>query len=232
MEAEELIKKYNIDLPKLEKEQIKLAKQLEIKDKIDFSLADKFGSFFITFIGNRILACIIVCTKDYEIVDRAYAYEKVTFPYLAGFRAYRELPAMMIAFSKLNDRPDVVFIPGYGIAHQRLGLASHFSLTAGIPSIGVSNSIVDCKAKGKEEDGGDIEKDGKKVGKIFQMKAESRPLYISPGNLISAETSYKLCKQFVNLPHKFPEPMHLARKYGREVEKELKRGKESLPKPM
>lgn len=219
MDKEELIKKYGIDLPNLEKEQVKLAKQLEIKDKIDFSLADKFGAFSNVFIKNKILSCIIVCNKNYEIIDRAYAFEKIRFPYLAGFRSYRELPAMMIAFNKLNEMPDVVFIPGYGIAHPRLGLASHFSISSGIPSIGVSNSIIDCDVK--EKDGGDIIKDEKKIGKVFQIKPGSRPLYVSPGNLIKVDTSYNLCKQFVNLPHKFPEPIHLAKKYSREVEKEL-----------
>jgi deoxyribonuclease V len=223
MDKEELIKKYGIDLPSLEKEQVNLAKQLELKDKIDFSLADKFGAFFTTFIGNKILCCIIICDKNYELVDRAYAFEKVTFPYLAGFRAYRELPAMMMAFNKLNEKPDVVLVPGYGISHPRLGLASHFSLMASVPSIGVSNTLVECDSGGKETDGELIMKNSKKVGKVLQIKTGSRPMYVSPGNLISVDTSYKLCKQFVNLPHKFPEPMHLAKKYGREVEKELKR---------
>jgi len=219
MDKEDLIKRYDIDVDKLEQEQLKLAKQLEIKDRIDFSLADKFGAFFNTFVKNKVLSCVIICTKDYEVVDRAYAFEKVGFPYLAGFRAYRELPAMVLAFNKLNEKPDVMFIPGMGIAHPRLGLASHFSISTGIPSIGVSNSVFDCEEK-KE----DILKDGKKVGKILLTKSGSRPFYITPGNLISIDTSYNLCDDFVNLPHKLPEPMHLARKYGREVEKELKAG--------
>lgn len=227
MDREELIKKYDIDISKLEKEQLKLAKQLEIKDKIDFSLADKFGAFFNTFIKNKILSCVIVCDssllekdggkKECEIIDRAYAFEKAGFPYLSGFRAYRELPAMMLAFNKLNEKPDVVFIPGMGIAHPRLGLASHFSISADVPSIGVSNSVFGCEIKGE-----DILIGKKKAGKILKTKPGSRLIYISPGNLISIQTSLELCKKFINLPHKFPEPMHLARKYGREVEGELK----------
>lgn len=217
MEREELIKKYGIDVPKLEKEQLKLAKQLEIKDKIDFSLADRFGAFFNTFIGNKILSCVIICDKNYEIVDRAYAFEKVSFPYLAGFRAYRELPAMMLAFNKLNEKPDVVFVPAMGIAHPRLSLTSHFSLSADIPSIGVSDSVFGCDIK-KE----DILRGKKKIGMILKTKPGSRPLYVSPGNLISVKTAYELCKNFINLPHKLPEPLHLARKYAREVEGELK----------
>jgi deoxyribonuclease V len=117
MEKEELIRKYGINVEKLEKEQLELAKKLDIKNKIDFSLADKFGAFFTSFVKNKILSCVIVCDRNFEIVDKAYAFETAHFPYLAGFRAYRELPAMMLAFDKLNEKPDLVFVPGMGIAH-------------------------------------------------------------------------------------------------------------------
>jgi len=216
---EELAKKYNLDFDKLEIEQIKLAKQLEIKDSIDFSLSDRFAAVDSIFINNKILSCIIVCNEDFEIIDRAYAYEKIRFPYLPGFRAYRELPSMMIAFEKINEKPDIVFISAQGIIHPRLGLASHFSLTSGIPSIGVSNSIVDCEFK--EKDGSDILRDGKKVGKVLTSKPGSNPMFISPGDKISINKSYELCKSMINLPHKRPEPLHLAGKYAKEVRKEL-----------
>ena len=216
MERDELIEKYGIDIKKLEDEQIKLAKQLEIKDKIDFSLADSFGAIDIVFVKNKILCCIIVCDKDYEIIDRAYVYDKVRFPYIAGFRAYRELPAMMEAYDKLKERPDVVFIQGQGIIHPRLGLASHFSISADVPVIGVSNSLIGCEVKAE-----DILCDGKKKGKVFVSKPQSKSMYVSPGNEISIDTSLEMCKNFINLPHKLPEPMHLAGKYSREVKKEL-----------
>tara|TARA_Y100000034_G_scaffold135238_1_gene206299 strand:- start:4822 stop:5475 length:654 start_codon:yes stop_codon:yes gene_type:complete len=216
MNPEELIEKYGIDIGKLENEQTKLAKQLDLKDKIDFSLADRFGAIDISFVGNKILASIIVCDKNLEVLDRAYVLDKVRFPYLAGFRAYRELPIMVDALDKLSEKPDVIFISGQGITHPRLGLASHFSLSVGIPVIGVANSVIDSEVKGE-----DILRKGKKVGKVFLSKPGSRPMYVSPGNEISINTSLELCKQFINLPHKLPEPMHLAGKYGREVKKEL-----------
>ena len=230
MDQEELIKKYNIDVEKLEKEQIKLAKDLEIKDKIDFSLADRFGAVDVTFIKNKILASIIVWgrlmegeegKKECEVLDRVYFLDKVRFPYLAGLRSYRELPAMAEAFNKLNEKPDIMFISAQGISHPRLGLASHFSLLTGIPVIGVANSVAD-KDGNIEIKKEDILKKGKKVGKVFVSKPGSRPMYISPGDGISINSALDLSKEFINLPHKLPEPLHLASKYGREVRKELK----------
>jgi len=216
MDREELIKKYEIDIAKLEKEQLKLAKELEIKDKIDFSLADKFGAIHTTFLQNKFLCCIIICDKNYEIIDRAYVLEKVKFPYLAGFRAYRELPIMIMAFNKLKEKPDVILVPAMGITHPRLGLASHFSLSIGVPTIGISNSVFGCKIKGE-----DIVRNEKKLGKVLTSKSQSKPMYISPGNLITIKSAYELCKKSINLPHKRPEPLHLAGKYARDVGNEL-----------
>lgn len=213
----ELIKRYNIDLKKLEEEQLKLSKELVLKDKIDFNLADRFGAVENIFIKNKLLSCFIVCNKDLEVIDRAYSFEKVKFPYISGFRSYRELVPMMIAFEKLKERPDIVFIPGNGITHPRLGLASHFSLSVeGIPAIGVANSVMECEIKGD-----DILKKGKKVGKVLVSKEGSNPMYISPGNNINLESSFELCKKMIKPPHKKPEPLHLARKYAKEVQREI-----------
>lgn len=217
VDKEELIKKYNIDIIKLEKEQLKLSKRLEIKDKIDFSLADKLGAVDVTFIKNKILCCFIICNREFEIIDQAYFIEKIRFPYISGFRAYRELPVIVSVFEKLREIPDIIFVPGQGIIHPRLGIASHLSLSiGGIPTIGVSNSIIDCEIKNNN-----IIKNGKKIGKVLISKAKSKPMYISPGNLISIDTAFNLSNEFINPPHKKPEPLHLAGKYLKKVKKEL-----------
>lgn len=218
----ELSEKYRIDFDNLEKEQIKLAKGLEIKDKVDFSLVDRFGGVDTVFMGNKVLCCFIVCDKDYEIIDRSYVVEKVKFPYFPGFRNYRELPSMIAAYDKLNEKPEIVFIFGQGIIHPRLGLASHFGLVSGVPTIGVSNTLVDCNAENdKEEDGNNVLKKDKKVGKVLISKKGSNPMFISPGNNISIKSSYEISKRLINLPHKRPEPLHLASKYANSVKKEL-----------
>ena len=216
---EELAKKYNIDFDKLESEQLKIAKELEIKDKIDFSLVERYGAIDNIFIRNKILSCVIVCDRNFEIIDRAYALEKIKFPYIPGFRNYREMEAMILAYQKLNEKPDIIFISGQGISHPRLGLASHFGLAVGVPTIGVSNSIVECEAG--QEDGDEIVKGGKKVGKVLVGKEGSRPVYISPGEGISVNKSYEIAKGLIRLPHKRPEPMHLVSKYVKKVREEL-----------
>jgi deoxyribonuclease V len=216
MEPEEIAKKYGINLKKLEEEQIKLAKQLVIKDSIDFKLADRICAIDNAFFENKIISACVVVNKDMEILEQQYFSDKMRFPYISGFRAYRELPAMIEAFNKLDEKPDVVFIQGNGISHPRLGLASHFSISTNVPTIGIANSLLEA-----EEKGPDIVVGKKVVGKILVVKPGSKAMYISPGNLISIETAYNLSKELVRLPHKLPEPLHIAHKYGRDIRKEL-----------
>lgn len=216
MDAEELARKYKIDLKKLEQEQEKLAKQLVLKDSMDFSTAERIAAIDNAFFENKIISACVLVDADFEVIEQEYFSNKLSFPYLSGFRAYRELPSMIEAFNKLEEKPDVVFISGHGISHPRLGMASHFSISTGVPTIGVASSLLAGEVKGE-----DIVLNGKKVGKILQLKQGSNPLYISPGNSISIESAYKLAKNFVKLPHKIPEPLHIAHKYSKQIREEL-----------
>jgi len=218
MQEGELIKKFGIDLESIKREQAKLAKCIELKDKMDFNLATKFGAIEIIIINNQIISVAIICNNNFEILEEQYFLDKLRFPYLFEFRSYRELPAMVEAFNKLQDKPDVIFIHGHGITHPALGLASHFSLSTGIPCFGVADSLFECdKVQGQ-----DILRNDKVVGKVLQSKENSNPLYISPGNFITLRSAYELSEKMIRAPHKLPEPLHLAHKYARSVKKELK----------
>lgn len=217
IDFEELAKKYNVDLKELEEEQKKLAKGISLKDAADFSLADKFAGIETTFFENKIISAVVLLNAEMEVIEQQYFSDILRFPYIPGFRAYRELPSMIEAFNKLEETPDVVLINGMGICHPRLGLASHFSLSTGIPAIGVADSLMK-DAKLEDED---IIINGKKVGMILKSKEHGNPLYISPGNLISIKSSFELAKKLIIPPHKYPEPLHVARKYAKETRDEL-----------
>jgi len=218
MEEGEIAKRYGIDLDKLKQEQIKIAKILKIKDSIDFSLTEKIAAIESITVKNKIISAIVVCDKDNNIVEQQYFLDKLKFPYLHEFRSYREVESMVGVFNKIQERIDIVLLRGHGITHPRLGLASHFSISVNVPSIGVSDTLF---AEDKTE-GENILKEGKKVGKIFLSKVGSTPLYISPGDKISIDSSLDIIKKLIVPPHKFPEPMHLAHKYVREIKEELK----------
>lgn len=218
MDEQELIKKYGLDIEALKREQLKLAKEITLKDAVDFSFAERFGAVESIIIDNKIISVVIVCDKEGEILDQQYFLDKLRFPYLSEFRSYRELPSTLNAFYKLSEKPDVVFIKGHGITHSRLGLASHFGVLANVPTIGIADSLFDCdKIKGEN-----IMKNKEIAGRVLHSKEKSNPLFVSVGNGISLETAYELTKSLIKSPHKLPEPLSLAHKYAKSVREELR----------
>lgn len=212
----EAIQRYGINIKKLEEEQIKLSKNLSFKDSINFDAAERIAGVETVFLKNKIISAIVVL-QNQELVEQEYFEDKIRFPYLPGFRAYRELPSVMGAFSKLDEKPDLAFIKGHGVLHPRkLGVASHFSLMANLPVIGIADSLIVGEVRGD-----DVLMNGKVVGRILRVKEGANPLYVSPGSLISLKTSIELTRKMIIEPHKFPEPLRLARKYAKEVADEI-----------
>ncbi|MBI2629982.1 endonuclease V [Candidatus Pacearchaeota archaeon] len=216
---EEVIKKYNIDIKKLEEEQIKLAKLVSLKDSIDFNLAERIAGIENVFLGNKIISALVVMDSE-GLAEQEYSEDKIRFPYIPGFRAYRELPNMIEAFNKLDEKPDIVFIRGNGILHPKgIGIASHFSIATGVPTIGIADSLHVGEVQGE-----DIIFNGKVMGKVLKTKEGANPIYISPGNMICLESALKLTKRLTKEPHKIPEPLRLAKRYSKEVISEIKTG--------
>jgi len=212
----EIEKKYDVDFLKLEREQLKLSKNLKIEDNINFELADRIAGIDNVFFKNNIISAVVVM-KNGEIFEQEYLSDKIRFPYVSGFRAYRELQAMVQAFNKLDEKPDVVFVRGNGILHPRgLGLASHFSLATGVPTIGITDSLL-----GGEVQGDAVFLNLKLVGKVIHTKEGAKPFYVSPGNLISVTSAARLVRKFTVESHKYPEPLRLAKKYAKEVMREI-----------
>lgn len=223
MEKEEIAKKFNVDLRKLELEQKKLAKTLSLKDAIDFNLADRIAGCDILPLGNRIIAVIVVLDKDMEIIEQQYNVEKASVPYISGFRAYRELPSLLACYNKLQEQPDVIFIPAHGITHPHgCGLASHFGLVIQKPVIGIGKRLLAGDVKG-----GAVHINSKVCGAEIKVREGSKPIYVSPGNLISLKTAVELTEKFIIKPHKLPEPLVKARKYIKRVSGELLNSKSS-----
>ena len=216
MKEEEAVQK-GIALEPLKEEQKKLSKLVSLKDSFDFSQATRFAGIVCETIGKDLIVAIVILDEKLEEIDKKFLIQKPRFPYIPGFRAYRELPAIMEAYKKLEDEPDVIFILGQGIAHPRgLGIASHLGISINKPIIAIAKTQI-C---GKEKDD-DIILDGKIVSKKIVTKEKSRPIYVSPGNMISLKTSIELTKKCIREPHKLPEPIVQARKFLKEVREEM-----------
>jgi len=203
-----------VDLRKLKKEQLDLAKKVSTKDEIEE--LNLIAGCNQSFVDYKIISSIVVLDfKTLEVIEEQQAEVKAMMPYIPGFLSYRETPAVIEVFNKLENRPDVLLVEANGILHPRkLGMASHLGLSLDIPTIGVAKKLLCGEVKNSK-----IYVDGELRGMVLVTKEHANPLYISPGHKVNLKKAMEIIKQCIKLPHKLPEPLHLAHRYAKRLRK-------------
>ena len=204
-----------IDLNKLKEEQLKLAKKVITTD--GFEKIKTIGGSDQSYVEDKVVSSIVVCDyKTLEVIEEKHAVVEAKIPYKSGFLFYKDGPAVMEAFNMLEQKPDVLLLEGNGILHsRRIGMASHVGILLDVPTIGVTKKLMLGQVKGSTIY---VEKEAR--GYELITRKHANPIYISPGNKISLKTSLETIKKCLREPHKLPEPLHLAHKYGKKVSKE------------
>ncbi|MCN9241587.1 endonuclease V [Streptomyces sp. RY43-2] len=86
-------------------------------------------------------AAVVLDAATLTVVTEATAVGEVSFPYVPGLLAFRELPTVLAALDALSLDPGLVVCDGYGLAHpRRFGLASHLGVLTGLPTIGAAKN--------------------------------------------------------------------------------------------
>ncbi len=204
---------------RLIKEQIKLSKKLKIKDKIPVDKIKIVAGIDVTFTDiwknpTTGIACItVIDIRTFQTLETVFAEETVDFPYIPTFLAYRELPVILKAYKKLKTKPDAFIIDGMGIIHPRkMGIASHFGVITDTISIGCGKSKLTGEFEQPENKKfayRPVYLDGELRGYILRTRKNSNPVFVSPGNNISVESSLKVVIRSVK-DYKLPEPTRLA----------------------
>ncbi len=159
-----------------------------------------------------ISAVVVLEYPSMKFLYHSSATMPVDFPYIPGLLSFREAPAIIEAFHKLDKKPDLLLIDGCGINHPRFaGLATHVGVLLDIPTIGVAKNIL-CGSgtiPGKPGEANLIRYHGREVGYYFKSKKGCRPLIVAPGHKVSLDTSLNIVKNCIR-KHKLPEPTRLA----------------------
>jgi deoxyribonuclease V len=165
---------------------------------------------------------VVLSYPELTVLHKASTTSIVKFPYVPGLLAFREVPALVEVWNKLDIKPDVLVLDGHGIAHpRRMGIATHFGLIEGVPTIGCAKSLLvgkhDILANEKFSTTDLIDK-GEKIGELLRTKHKCNPVYVSPGHLITMQESIDIIKSCTG-KYRMPEPTRLAHLLVNEVRK-------------
>jgi deoxyribonuclease V len=166
-------------------------------------------------------AVVVLTFPGLEIVERRVYEEPIRMPYIPGLLSFREAPCVLGAYQRLHIRPDLVMVDGHGIAHpRRIGIASHLGLWLQTPTIGCGKSIFvghyDKNALGEEAGSYVplIDKD-EIIGAMVRTRSRVNPMIISPGHLISLQTSIRYVLA-CSKGYRLPEPTRQADKLSKD----------------
>ena len=144
---------------------------------------------------------VVLRLPGIEIVTSATVVTRARFPYVPGLLSFRETPALLEAWEKLEVAPDVVMLDGQGLAHpRRFGIACHFGLLTGLPTVGCAKTVLVGKYDEPGERAGEyslMTHKGETVGAAVRSKDRVAPIYVSVGHLIDLPGAIKLALRCV-----------------------------------
>lgn len=171
--------------------------------------------------SNTIYAGVVVWrVSDQRVIERQSAVLETDFPYIPGLLSFREAPALIEAFRRVETIPDAILFDGQGIAHpRRLGIASHVGLWLDLPSVGCAKSRLFGRFVEPASEAGSsspLTAGHQIVGDVLRTRTGVKPLYLSPGHRINRAGAIRtvqagLCKV------RQPEPTRLAHDFVNEV---------------
>ncbi len=138
------------------------------------------------------------------------------FPYIPGFLAFREVPALVQALEQMPFQPDVIMVDGHGIAHpRRMGIAAHLGSLTGLTTLGCAKKLLFGKYQEPENGKGAHEpiKDKEEtIGYALRTKNRVKEVFISPGNKMTLENSLQVAIHCTG-NYRIPEPTRRAHEF-------------------
>ena len=124
--------------------QLRLRSRVELRDR--FRPIHRVAGADLAYDAARneaIAGVVVYRFPEMQEIERAWAARPVTFPYVPGLLSFRELPALLGAFSRLRTAPQLIFYDGHGYAHpRRFGIACHLGVLLDRPTIGCAKSLL------------------------------------------------------------------------------------------
>ncbi|POX60812.1 endonuclease V [Streptomyces sp. Ru62] len=136
-------------------------------------------------------AAVVLDAATLDVVAEATAVGRVSFPYVPGLLAFRELPTVRAALDRLPCAPGLVVCDGYGLAHpRRFGLASHLGVLTDLPTAGVAKNPFTFAYDDPEPARGGwapLLAGTEEVGRALRTRDGVKPVFVSVGHRVSLD---------------------------------------------
>ncbi len=172
--------------------QFELARRVDVSSPLgDWELIAAADASYNRGDDTIFASVVVLRAGSFEVIERVGVSKPLNFPYVPGLLSFREAPALLEAFEKLENRPDVLICDGQGIAHpRRLGIASHLGLWLDLPTIGCGKSRLCGRYDEPGPERGDrsplVDRE-EVIGAVLRTRRKVKPLYISPGHRCDLE---------------------------------------------
>ncbi len=179
-----------------ERIQAELKQRLVLTDCPPPSLAAGLDVSYAKGSDRIAAAAVVVDVATLQVRETAIVHGEVSFPYVPGLLAFREVPLLLTALERLTTRPEVLVCDGYGVAHpRRFGLACHVGVLTDLPSFGVAKTPF--RATGAEPDRprgawSPLADGGEVLGRAVRTQDGVRPVFVSVGHRISLDRATDL----------------------------------------
>ncbi|UUU26273.1 endonuclease V [Streptomyces sp. DSM 40750] len=134
-------------------------------------------------------AAVVLDAATLDVVAEATAIGRVSFPYVPGLLAFREIPTVLAALDALPGDPGLVVCDGYGLAHpRRFGLAAHLGVLTGLPTIGVAKNPFTFTYDDPGTPRGSASPllaGAEEVGRALRTRDGVKPVFVSVGHRVS-----------------------------------------------
>ncbi|MDF3302136.1 endonuclease V [Streptomyces tropicalis] len=138
-------------------------------------------------------AAVVLDASTLEVVAEATAVGHVSFPYVPGLLAFREIPAVLAALEALPCPPGLVVCDGYGLAHpRRFGLACHLGVLTGLPAIGVAKNpftFTHADPGARRGSSSPLLAGTEEVGRALRTRDGVKPVFVSVGHRVDLDTA-------------------------------------------
>lgn len=138
-------------------------------------------------------AAVVLDAATLDVLAETTAVGRISYPYVPGLLAFREIPTVLAALDRLPGDPGLVVCDGYGLAHpRRFGLASHLGVLTGLPTIGVAKNpfTFSCEDPGAARGSGSPLLAGtEEVGRALRTQHGVKPVFVSVGHRVDLDTA-------------------------------------------